>query len=90
MTKIKNLFTTSLVIALLVVSLGLAGCGLSDEQIAELDALRTEVTSLGQEVNSLKSEKTQLERELAEMQSKLDKCAQDKETTQMNLEKLGL
>ena len=90
MTKIKKLTTTSLAVAFLAGSLSLTGCGVSEEQMAELNALRNEVSSLGTEVNSLKSEKTKLEREVAEMEAKLEQCAKDKEATTKNLQKLGL
>lgn len=91
MRKLKNLFTTSLAVVFLAGSLSLAGCGgVSEEQLAQLDALRSEVASLGTEVNSLKSEKTKLEREIAEMEAKLAQCAKDKEATAKNLQNLGL
>jgi len=90
MTKIKKLFTTSLAVLFLAGSVGLTSCGVSDEQMAELNALRSEVSSLGEEVNALKSDKTKLQREVAEMEAKLEQCAKDKEATTKNLQSLGL
>ncbi len=90
MTKIKSLLSTSVAVLLVAGTIGLTGCGgVSEEQLAQLDALRSEVSSLEKEVNSLKSEKTKLERELAEKQSKLEQCANDKAATKKNLEKIG-
>jgi len=90
MTKIKKLTTTCLAVVFLAGSIGLAGCGVSEEEMAQLNALRSEVSSLGTEVNSLKSEKTKLEREVAEMEAKLEQCARDKAATTENLNNLGL
>lgn len=90
MTKIKNLFSTSLAVMLIVGSIGLTSCGVSDEEMAQLNSLRDEVSSLGTEVNSLKSEKTKLEREIAEMEAKLAQCQKDKEAAAKNLQSLGL
>ncbi len=91
MTKIKSLLSTSVAVLLVAGTIGLTGCGgVSEEQLAQLDALRSEVSSLEKEVNSLKSEKTKLERELAEKQSKLEQCANDKAATKKNLEKFGM
>ena len=63
--------------------------GLSYEQIAELDALRNEVTALEKEVNGLKSEKTKLEREMAEKNAKLEQCQKEQDTAKKNLGKMG-
>lgn len=91
MTKTKKLFTTSLAVVFLAGSLTFTGCGgVGEEELAQLNALRSEVSSLGEEVNSLKSEKTKLEREIAEIEAKLDQCAKDKEATAQMLKNLGL
>jgi peptidoglycan hydrolase CwlO-like protein len=81
------------VLALTLVAgiIGFGGCsGVSEEKMAELDALRSEVKSLDKEVGSLKAEKAAIEREIAEKNAKLDQCAKEKEETKKNLEKLGL
>ncbi len=70
--------------------IGLTGCsGVSEEEMAELDALRSEVNSLNAEVNSLKSEKGSIEKEIAEKNAKLDECAKLKAETQRNLKSIG-
>jgi len=66
-----------------------AGCGgLSEAQIAELDALREEVKSLEAEANSLRDQKSQLETEIQTINRKLAECNKQKEETKANLEKL--
>lgn len=75
---------------LLTAMVGFTGCsGVSEEEIAELDALRSEVKSLNTEVNSLKSEKTSIEKEIAEKNAKLDECAKLKAETQKNLKAIS-
>ncbi|HVO73979.1 MAG TPA: hypothetical protein VMT35_08155 [Ignavibacteriaceae bacterium] len=88
--KLIKLVGNSLIIAAFAASAGmLSGCGGVDEaQMAELNNLRSEVAALEQEANSLKEERGNLEKEMAEKNAQLQKCAQDKETTQSNLEKL--
>ena len=90
MTNFKKLLNSAIMLALFVGMVGLAGCGVSDEEMAELQALRAEVKSLEKEVNDMKAQKAQLEREIAEKTAKLDQCAKEKETTKKNLEKIGL
>ena len=90
MTKIRNMLTTLVAVLFIAGSVGLTSCGgLSDEQIAELDALRNEVTALEKEVNGLKSEKTKLEREMAEKNAKLEQCQKEQDTAKKNLGKMG-
>ncbi len=87
MVNLKRLVSTAIAALLLA---GMVACGgTSEEQLAELDALRAEVKSLEKEVNALKSEKTKLEREIAGHQAKLDQCARDKAETEANLKKLS-
>lgn len=91
MPKMKRLLTAGLTIILFVGMLGVTGCsGVSEEQMAELEALRSEVLALEKEVNSLKSEKAALERDIAEKNAKLDECAKAKAETKKNLEKIGM
>ncbi len=91
MANIKRILGSGLIIAIFVGMLSITGCGgVSEEQMAELEALRSEVKALEKEVNSLKSEKAALEREIAEKNAKLDECAKAKAETKKNLEKLGL
>lgn len=73
-----------------IAMIGISGCsGVSDEQLAELETLRSEVKSLNSEVGSLKDQKAALEKEIAEKNSKLDECAKLKAETQKNLESIG-
>ena len=88
MKKVLNLTIAAVIFAGLI---GLTGCsGVSEEQMAELQALRQEVSALEQETQDLRSEKSQLEREIAELNAKLQQCAKDKEQTKKNLEKMGM
>jgi len=91
MTNFKKLLNYSLAVVFIAGAIGFTGCsGVSEEQMAELQALKTEVNALQKEVDSLKSEKTQLERQIAEKNAKLDQCAKEKEETQANLKKMGM
>lgn len=91
MTNLKKLFGTAIAVLIFAGMLSFTGCsGVSEEQMAELEALRTEVKSLEKDVNALKSEKAALEREIAEKNAKLDQCAKEKADTKKNLEKLGM
>ena len=89
MSLLKN-FRTPVLAAVLFVSMALvAGCGgLSEAQIAELDALREEVKSLEAEATSLRDQKSQLETEIQTINRKLAECNKQKEETKANLEKL--
>lgn len=85
MTKMKKLFGVIAIAG----ALGITGCGLSEEQILQLDTLRAEVDALEKEVDQLKSEKTKLEREIAERNVKLKDCENMKAETKKNLGKMG-
>lgn len=87
---LKKMMNSALVVLFVAGVVGFTGCsGISEEQVAELEALRSEVKALDKEVNSLKSEKAALEREIAEKNAKLDECAKLKAETQKNLDKMG-
>ena len=87
---LKKVMNSALIILLIAGVIGFTGCsGVSEEQVAELEALRSEVKALDKEVNSLKDEKAALEREIAEKNAKLDECAKLKAETQKNLDKMG-
>lgn len=87
----KKIINMGLAIVLAAGIIGFTGCsGVSEEQMAELDALRSEVKALEKEVGSLKIEKAAIEREIAEKNAKLDQCAKEKAETKKNLEKLGM
>ncbi len=86
----KKVINSALVIVMIAGVIGFTGCsGVSDEQIAELEALRSEVKALDKEVNSLKDEKAALEKEIAEKNAKLDQCKKLQAETKANLEKIG-
>lgn len=89
MSLLKN-FRTPVLAAVMFVSIALvAGCGgLSEAQIAELNALRDEVNTLEAEANSLRDQKSQLETEIQTINRKLAECNKQKEETKANLEKL--
>ena len=87
MTKIKGLIMSGLAISFAAVIF--VGCGgVSEEEMAQLEALKQEVNSLNSDINGLRTEKTRLEREIAEKNAALAQCVKDKEETQKNLEKL--
>jgi len=90
MTNIKKLLNSALIVTVLVGALSLTACGgVSEEEMAQLEALRAEVSALETEINQLKSEKTKLEREIAEQNAKLEQCARDKAETEKNLSAMG-
>jgi len=87
----KRIINSALVVVLVAGVIGLSGCsGVSEEQMAELEALRSEVKALETEVGSLKTEKAAIERQIAEKNAKLEQCAKEKAETKKNLEKIGM
>lgn len=91
MVRLKKTLNLSIAVLMVAGMIGFTGCsGVSDEQMAELQALRQEVSALESETQDLKNEKSKLEREIAELNAKLEQCAKDKEQTKANLEKMGM
>lgn len=89
MNLFKIVRNTMMAAALGFVLLAWSGCGGVDEtQLAELNNLRNEVSSLESEAESLKNERSRLEREVADKNAKLQQCEKDKEETKSNLQKL--
>jgi uncharacterized protein HemX len=87
----KRISSFALLLTLAAGIIGFSGCtGVSEEKMAELDALRSEVKALDKEVGSLKAEKAAIERDIAVRNAQLDQCAKEKAETKKNLEKLGL
>lgn len=85
----KSLKTTIVIGSMALATIFLSGCGgLSEAQLAELDALRNEVRSLEAEANSLKDQRTKLERDIQETNRKIAECEKQKEEARANLEKL--
>lgn len=90
MVKVKKLAGPAFAAIALAGLLTFTGCsGVSEEQLAELDALRSEVKALDKEVGSLRAEKADLEKQIQERNAKLEQIEKDKAETQKNLEKLG-
>jgi septal ring factor EnvC (AmiA/AmiB activator) len=91
MDIIKVIKNTAATAVLGLVVFAWSGCGgVSDTQLAELNSLRDEVSSLESEANSLKEERSSLEREIADKNAKLQQCEKDKQETQANLQKLPM
>jgi septal ring factor EnvC (AmiA/AmiB activator) len=90
MKNYRKLIAASLTAVLLIGSFTFTGCsGVSEEQMAQLQALRTEVKALEKEIADLKVEKTKLEREIAEKNAKLDECNKLKAEIKANMDKSG-
>lgn len=88
---VKRIINSALVVILVAGIIGFTGCsGVSEEQMAELEALRSEVKALEKEAGSLKNEKAAIEREIAEKNAKLDQCAKEKAEVKKNLDKIGM
>ncbi|MBV6512721.1 MAG: hypothetical protein HRU80_13040 [Ignavibacteriales bacterium] len=67
-----------------------AGCGgVTEEQLAQLQSIKNEVSSLEKQVNSLKEQRARLEKEISDKNKKLEECAKIKQETQANLQKLN-
>ncbi len=87
----KRIINSALIVVLVASMAVITGCsGVSEEQMAELEALRSEVKALEKEVGTLKTEKAAIEREIAEKNAKLDQCAKEKAEVKKNLEKIGM
>ncbi|MGE5363970.1 MAG: hypothetical protein ACM3SM_07560 [Bacteroidota bacterium] len=88
MARFKGFMVSSLIVAAAGV-FTLTGCGgVSEEQMAQLNTLRQEVSTLNNDVTALRGEKTRFEREIGEKNAKLEQCARDTEETRRNLENL--
>lgn len=89
MTLMKRMKSLVLIGVLSVALFGLVGCGgVTEEQYAQLDALKKEVAALQNEANSLKDERSRLEKEIAEKNKKLEECNKLKQETRANLDKI--
>lgn len=68
----------------------ISGCGgVSDEEMAQLNSLKSDVSSLQSQTDQLKDQKSQLQKDIADMNAKLQQCNKDKEETKANLDKMG-
>jgi len=89
MSTLKSFRAPVIAVMLFISAAFLTGCGgVSDAQLAELDALRQEVSSLESEANRLKDERANLESQIQDRNRKLAECAKQKEETKANLQKL--
>ncbi|MBI4547562.1 MAG: hypothetical protein HY707_06270 [Ignavibacteriae bacterium] len=70
-----------LAIVMLVGGVLVTGCAsnASEEELAQLDALKKEVSSLEIQVRDKKSEKANLEKQIAETNGKIQQCQSDQE-----------
>jgi septal ring factor EnvC (AmiA/AmiB activator) len=85
----KSLKIPVLAGALFIGGLMMAGCGgVSEAQMAQLDALKQEVKSLQDEANTLKDDRAKLEAQISDINRKLAECNKQKEETKANLEKM--
>lgn len=72
----------------LFASAAFVGCssGPSEEELAQLDALKAEVASLQKQVDEKKAEKASLEKQIAEKQAQLAAAQQEQAATKQRLE----
>jgi outer membrane murein-binding lipoprotein Lpp len=73
--------------AFLTATFFVAGCssGPSDDELAQLAALKAEVASLQKEVDSLQAEKASLQKQIADKQAELTAAMKDQEDTRQRL-----
>ncbi len=90
MKVVKVVRNTAIIAAFAVTTAFLSGCGgVSEAEMAQLNTLRGEVTSLQSQANSLKEERANLEKEIAAKNEKLAQCNKEKEETKANLDKMA-
>ncbi len=90
MLKSSKLVKIGLAALFVASSIGFTGCtGVSEEEMAQLDALKSEVSALENESSNLQGEKSKLERDIAERKAALEKCNQTKEQLNQNLNKVS-
>ncbi len=73
--------------AFLAATMFVAGCssGPSDEELAQLDALKAEVASLQKEVDAQQAEKASLQKQVADKQAELTAAMKDQADTRERL-----
>ena len=88
--KLTNAIKLSVVAVTFIAATALmSGCGgVSETQMNELKAQRSDVSSLQSKANSLKDQRTSLERDIAEQNAKLQQCNKEKDEVKANLDKL--
>jgi len=87
----KSLKNSLLGATIFFLTVGFFGCssGPSQEELAQLDALKKEVASLQKSAASLKDERSSLEKQIAEKNKKLQECEKLKQETKANLDKIS-
>jgi len=89
MSLLKNFRAPVIAAAFFISTALIGGCGgVSEAEMAELNKLRDEVSSLEAEANKLKDDRSNLESQIQEINRKLAECEKQKEETKANLEKL--
>ncbi len=90
MKVIKVVRNTAIIAVFAGAAAILNGCGgVSDAQMAELNNLKSEVSSLQAQSNSLKEQRADLQKEIAAKNAKLEDCKKQKEETKANLDKMA-
>ncbi len=67
-----NVITSAILVLLASFTLVSCSSGPSEEELAQLEALKAEVASLQKQVDQKKAEKSDLEKQIAEKQAQLD------------------
>lgn len=90
MKLLKSLKSSLWGTAIVLLTAGFVGCssGPSQEELAQLDALKKEVSSLQKEAATLKDERGSVEKQIAEKNRKLQECEKQKQETKVNLDKI--
>lgn len=90
MRTLKRNFAMS-ILAVSVFSFGLVGCSNkpNEEQMKQLNDLKSEVESLKKDLEQSKADKAKLEKQIGERNAKLQQIDKMKEETKKNLETLG-
>ncbi len=69
-------------------SLLISACGVSEEQLAQLEMKKKEVKNLEIQANGFKDERARLEKEIADKNKKVDDCSKTKQEVKANLDKI--
>lgn len=83
----KRAFRLCFGAALLVATFSIVGCssGPSEEELAQLEALKAEVASLQKEVSAKQAEKAGLEKQVADKQAELAAAMKEQDATRDRL-----
>lgn len=91
MKQLKSLKSSLLGTVIILLTAGFVGCssGPSQEELAQLDALKKEVSSLQKSASTFKDERSSVEKQIAEKNKKLQECEKLKQETKANLGKIS-